>query len=118
MSAVSSADSASTPSWWPRVPISSSFAGRVSRLNSLLARAGLLTAIIWVMLTLTLKQGGHSLWELVRLVPGATAIRCVSRVYVIVYLFGTLAALMWLGRIADPLRPAVRLTLFIAIAIA
>ena len=82
------------------------------------ARAGLLTAIIWAILTLTLKQGGHSLWEVVRLLPGATAIRCVSRVYVIIYLFGTLAALIWLSRIADPVRPAVRLTLFIAIAIA
>ena len=74
-----------------------------------LARAGLLTAIIWAILTLTLKQGGHSLWEVVRLLPGATAIRCVSRVYVVIYLFGTLAALIWLSRIADPLRPLVRL---------
>ena len=41
--------------------------------------AGLITAVVWALLTLTLKQEGHSLWELVRFLPGATAIRCVSR---------------------------------------
>ena len=70
--------------------------------------AGLLTAAIWVMLTLTPRQEGHCLWELVRIVPGATAIRCVSRVYVVIYLFGTLSGLVWLARVTDPLRPIAR----------
>ena len=84
-----------------------------------LAAAGLLTAFIWVLLTLTLEQEGRSLWELVRVVPGATALRCVSRVYVIVYLFGTLAALVWLARVSEPLPPLARFAVqaFVAVAL-
>jgi len=80
--------------------------------------AGLLTAFIWVLLTLTLEQEGRSLWELVRFVPGATAIRCVSRVYVIVYLFGTLAALVWLTRVTEALAAPMRCVILGLIAAA
>ena len=76
-----------------------------------LVAAGLLTAAIWALLTLTLEHEGRSLWELVRFVPGATALRCVSRVYVTVYLFGTLAALVWLARMTEPLGPVARFAL-------
>jgi len=78
-----------------------------------LMAAGLLTAVIWVLFTLTWSpyEAGPSLWYLVRGIPGGTAIRCVSRVYVTVYLFGTLAALLWLAAVSAPLRPAVRLGL-------
>jgi hypothetical protein len=51
-----------------------------------LVGAGLLTAAIWGLLTLTPYNGGPSPWILVRAVPGAAAIRCVSRVYLSVYL--------------------------------
>jgi hypothetical protein len=83
-----------------------------------LVAAGLLTAVIWILLTLTLRHEGHSLWEVVRIVPGATAIRCVSRVYVVVYLFGTLAALVWLSRVTEPLNPIARFILLAVIAAA
>jgi hypothetical protein len=83
-----------------------------------LIAAGLLTAAIWALLTLTTHHEGRSLWELVRVVPGATAIRCVSRVYVTVYLFGTLAALVWLARVTEQLKPATRLILFAPLTIA
>ena len=73
-----------------------------------LVAAALLTSAIWVVLTLTPREEGHSLWELVRFIPGATAIRCVSRVYLVVYLFGTLAALVWLARVTETLRQPVR----------
>jgi hypothetical protein len=73
-----------------------------------LVAAGLITAAVWVLLTLTLRHEGRSLWELVRFIPGATAIRCVSRVYVLVYLFGTLSGLVWLSRVTRPMKPAVR----------
>jgi hypothetical protein len=76
-----------------------------------LVAAGLMTAAVWVLLTLTLRHEGRSLWELVRFVPGATAIRCVSRVYVTVYLFGTLAALVWLARVTEQLKPGARFVL-------
>jgi hypothetical protein len=71
-----------------------------------LMAAGLLTAIIWVLFTLTWwpDRAGLSLWQLVRFIPGATAIRCVSRVYVTVYLFGPLAALLWLSAVTARLR--------------
>jgi hypothetical protein len=52
----------------------------------------------------------------VRVVPGATAIRCVSRVYVTIYLFGGLAALVWLGTVTANLRPRVRLAVLTAVA--
>lgn len=81
-----------------------------------LVAAGLITAAIWVLLTLTMKHEGRSLWELVRFLPGATAIRCVSRVYVTVYLFGTLAALVWLARMTEAMQPRARFALLSLIA--
>jgi hypothetical protein len=81
-----------------------------------LVAAGIITAGAWVILTLTLREEGRSLWELVRFVPGATALRCVSRVYVVVYLFGTLAALIWLARVSAPLRPRWRSILLALVA--
>jgi hypothetical protein len=80
--------------------------------------AAIITAIVWVLLTLTVEEEGRSLWEIVRYVPGATALRCVTRVYVTVYLFGTLAALVWLARVTDSLRPPVRFALLGLIALA
>jgi hypothetical protein len=79
--------------------------------------AGLITSVAWVALTLTLSHGGHSLWEFVRVIPGAKAIRCVSRVYTIIYLFGTLASLVWLSRVTESLRPRVRTGLLGLIAV-
>ena len=81
-----------------------------------LIAAGLITAAVWVLLSLTFRHEGRSLWELVRFLPGATAIRCVSRVYVAVYLFGTLAALVWLARVTEPLKPGTRFILFVLVA--
>ena len=66
--------------------------------------AAMLTVFIWVLLTLTPHEKGESLWRLVRYIPGGMAIRCVSRVYLIVYLFGTLAALKWLTQVTQRLR--------------
>jgi hypothetical protein len=72
-----------------------------------LALAGLVTSLLWF--AFTLKIGfDDSLWVLVRHIPGGTAIRCVSRVYVSVYLFGVLGALVWLSRVTEHLRPAAR----------
>lgn len=91
---------------------------RARRPEFALVAAGLLTAATWMLLTLTTSFEGRSLWELVRFVPGATAIRCVSRVYVTVYLFGTLASLVWLARVTDQLKPTTRLFLFTLITVA
>lgn len=81
-----------------------------------LAAAALLTAGIWVMLTLATDHEGRSLWELARFLPGATAIRCVSRVYVVVYLFGTVGALVWLTRVSNALPAPLRAILILALA--
>ena len=71
------------------------------------AAAGLLTALIWVLLTLATSQRGESLWRIARLIPGGNAIRVVSRVYVIVTLFGWLGAFIWLTHVLEQLkRPA------------
>jgi hypothetical protein len=70
--------------------------------------AGLLTAAIWGLFTLAISYGGPTLWFYVRHIPGGTAIRCVARVHVIVYLFGILSALVWLGTITAQLGPATR----------
>ncbi len=66
--------------------------------------AGLFTALLWVVLTLTPHEKGDSLWRIVRLVPGGMAIRCVSRVYLVVYLFGSFAALTWLTQVTERIR--------------
>jgi hypothetical protein len=68
--------------------------------------AALLTAGLWVVFTF--RVGDTSLWQVVRHAPGGQAIRCVSRVYVLVYLFGTLGALVWLSRVTEGLRPGAR----------
>jgi hypothetical protein len=62
--------------------------------------ACLLTASIWFFLTLNISDG-ISAWWLVRFAPGGQAIRCVSRVYSIVYLFGGLAVVVWLQTMCD-----------------
>jgi hypothetical protein len=66
-----------------------------------LVAASMLTVVLWVLATLTPHDQGNSLWRWVRLLPGGTAIRCVSRVYVVVYLFGGLAALTWLVEVTE-----------------
>jgi hypothetical protein len=78
--------------------------------------AALITACVWLLIALTPRDEGHSLWEIVRHVPGGTALRCVSRVYVTVYLFGTVGALVWLARMTAPLRPWPRAALLALIA--
>jgi hypothetical protein len=80
------------------------------------AAAAVITACVWVLIALTPRDEGHSLWEIVRHVPGGTALRCVSRVYVTVYLFGTLGALVWLARMTETLRPWPRAALLTLIA--
>ncbi len=67
--------------------------------------AALLTAILWFAFAFTPENGGPSLWQFVRKIPGGTAIRVVSRVYVLVYLFGTIGALVWLSRVTESLLP-------------
>lgn len=64
-----------------------------------LIAAALFTVVLWVALTLTPAEKGDSLWRLVRHAPGGKAIRCVSRVYLVVYLFGLFAALTWLTQV-------------------
>lgn len=79
------------------------------------AVAALLTALVWVLLTLATSQTGESLWRVARLIPGGGAIRVVTRVCVVVYPFGTLGAMLWLtallerigrGRTPEPGAPA------------
>jgi hypothetical protein len=86
------------------------------RQEAALVAALLLTAGFWWVVTL---RFGTELsgWWVVRFVPGGQAIRCTSRVYVLVYLFGTLAAMLWfcgaLGRIGNQsLRTAVLALVF------
>ncbi len=78
------------------------FLKRVSRPTMWpVAVAGLITAVVWVVLTLATSQTGESFWRVVRLIPGGGAIRVVSRVYVTVYLFGTIGALLWLTMVLE-----------------
>jgi hypothetical protein len=82
-----------------------------------LATAALLVAVVWVALTLTHEPARtSSLWEYARHIPGGKAIRCVSRVYITVYGFGTLAALVWLARVTARIRPPVRDILLAVVA--
>ncbi|QJW98164.1 hypothetical protein [Frigoriglobus tundricola] len=62
------------------------------------------TAALWVLLTLTPAERGDSLWRWARYLPGGMAIRCVSRVYLVVYLFGSIAGLTWLTRVTERVR--------------
>ena len=73
-----------------------------------LAAAALITAAVWGLIALAPYNGGPSLWQIVRFLPGGTAIRNVARVYVTVYLFGVLGALVWLNAVTAQLRPLVR----------
>jgi hypothetical protein len=66
--------------------------------------ASVATVLLWVGVTLTPHFGGESLWRVVRYVPGGLAIRCVSRVYLVVYLFGSVAGLTWLAQVTRPIR--------------
>lgn len=71
--------------------------------------AALVTAAVWVVLTLADDATGEqSLWQYVRYLPGGLAIRCVSRVYVTVYAFGWLGALIWLSDLTESVRPGWR----------
>jgi len=90
------------------VVVRSKFRGTARRPESGLALAALLTAVVWILFTLKVGPGDRSLWELIRHIPGGTAIRAVSRVYVTVYLFGVLGALMWLASVTESLRPPTR----------
>ncbi|MDY3556432.1 hypothetical protein R5W24_005598 [Gemmata sp. JC717] len=65
------------------------------------AVAALATAALWVLFTMPASQTGESLWRVVRLIPGGNAIRVVSRVYVTVYLFGTMGMLLWLSSVLE-----------------
>jgi hypothetical protein len=80
---------------------------------ALVAACGV-TVAVWWLLTLNVSHG-VSAWWLVRFIPGGMAIRAVTRVYTIIYLFTTLGVVMWLqlvtARIGRPwLRGAVLLT--------
>jgi hypothetical protein len=66
--------------------------------------ASMLTVLAWVLLTLTPQEKGESLWRIVRYVPGAMAIRCVARVYLVIYLFGTIAGMTWLSEVTRRIR--------------
>jgi hypothetical protein len=70
----------------------------------LLTAAGLVTVAVWWVLTVATGQAGESLWRVVRFLPGGHAVRVVTRVYVIVYLFGTFAALAWLHMVTEQMR--------------
>lgn len=70
-----------------------------------LVGALLIAAAVWFLLTM--RFGADlSAWRVVRFVPGGQAIRCTSRVYVLVYLFGTLAAVLWLTHALAGVRAA------------
>jgi hypothetical protein len=81
--------------------------------------ASLVAAGVWGVLALRVDE--VSAWHLVRLLPGSGAIRCVSRVCVIVYLFVALGGAVWLtqavGRFrAGPARAAACAVVFGVIA--
>jgi hypothetical protein len=71
--------------------------------RTLLITACVITAGVWWLLTLNVTYNA-SAWWVVRFAPGGQAIRCVSRVYVVVYMFGGLAAMAWLTLAADRIR--------------
>jgi hypothetical protein len=69
-----------------------------------LITAAMSTVLLWGLLTLTPHEAGPSLWQVVRFLPGGMAIRCVSRVYLVVYLFGSIAALAWFTSVTERIR--------------
>lgn len=82
-----------------------------------IAMAGVITAAVWWGLTISTAPDGDSLWWWVRLLPGGGAVRVVSRVYIVVYLFGSLAALMWLHLVTERIKKdRVRIAVLGAIA--
>lgn len=68
---------------------------RARRPELVFVAACLLTAAAWWVISLRMI-GDVSLWWLFRFVPGGQAIRAIARIYVSIYLFGTLAAVVWL----------------------
>ena len=83
------------------------------------AAAALVTALMWWFLTLASAPNGESLWRVIRFFPGGQAIRVVSRVYVVVYLFGTIGALAWLTMLTERIkREWVRVAILIPIVAA
>lgn len=79
------------------------------------ALAALVTAGAWWALTVTGEPyTKESLWRVARLFPGGHAVRCVARVYVVVYLFGLLGGLLWLNALGERFRaPWARAALFV-----
>ena len=81
-----------------------------------LVAACLVTAVVWWLLTLRYTDE-DSPWWLVRFLPGGQAIRCVSRVWVIVDLLGILAVVVWLNSVLSRIRREwVRAAIVVAIA--
>jgi hypothetical protein len=84
-----------------------------------LVAACLVTAGVWFALTLGFgpPDDATSLWWGVRFLPGGLAVRAVCRVYVVVYLFGGLAALVWLHTLVSRIRAEwVRVAVVLAVA--
>ncbi len=78
----------------------------------------LLTAGFWWLVTLRFGDSASG-WWLVRYVPGGQAIRCVSRVYVIVYLFASMGAVLWLEEMLQRFQSTpVRLLVLVAVGVA
>jgi hypothetical protein len=81
-----------------------------------LVAACVVTVAVWWLLTLDLSRG-VSAWWVVRLVPGGMAIRAVTRVYSILYLFGTLGVVVWLQLVTARIgRPWLRAVVLVAVA--
>jgi hypothetical protein len=71
------------------------------------AVAALVTAVAWFALTLTGEPyTKESLWRVVRKFPGGYAVRVLGRIHIVVYLFGTLGALLWLNVLGERIRYA------------
>jgi hypothetical protein len=80
------------------------------------AGAALLAAGLWWVLTLNVYEGA-SAWYVARFIPGGQSIRCVIRVYLIVYLFATFAVILWLKMLLDRVRRGwVRAAVVLAVA--
>jgi hypothetical protein len=80
-----------------------------------LVAACLAAAGVWALLCLRLYQA--SPWAVIQVVPGAGAIRCVSRVVLVVDLFALLAAAVWLTHaLGRGPSPWVRAAVFAALA--
>ncbi len=67
-----------------------------------LVAAALTTAAVWFLVCL--RFDAVSLWAVVRAVPGGGAIRCVSRVVLLIDLFALLAAAVWLTHVLGRVR--------------